>query len=178
MNFNELKRKTYFLLDKLQISRTERIALSLLIGILAVMFMATLFLQEKYNYSRAQYNEIVAEFERKSALIHQQRLESEKKYLPPAGAENEPMLLAELVEEAETDPVSEQVGMASEPARVNINTAGVDLLITLNGVGEATARNILEYRQTNGPFKSAEELLNVRGIGEKRFQEIKDFIEL
>lgn len=176
MNFNELKRKTYFLLDKLQISRTERIALSLLVGILAVMFMATLFLQEKYNYNRAHYNEIVAEFERKSALIHQQRLEAEKKYLPPAGAENEPMLLAELVEE--TAPVSEQAGTASEPARVNINTAGVDLLITLNGVGEATARNILEYRQANGPFKSAEELLNVRGIGEKRFQEIKDFIEL
>lgn len=176
MNFNELKRKTYFLLDKLQISRTERIALSLLIGILAVMFTATLFLQEKYNYSRAQYNEIVAEFERKSALMYQQRLEAEKKYLPPASAENEPMLLAELVEE--TGSVPEQAGIASSAARVNINTAGVDLLITLSGVGEATARNILEYRQANGPFKSAEELLNVRGIGEKRFQEIKDFIEL
>lgn len=159
-------------------SRTERIALSLLVGILAVLFMTTLFLQEKYNYSHAQYNEIVAEFERKSALIQQQKLESEQKYLPSAAAENEPMQLAELVGEAGPEPEPKSGEAVPAPGKVNINTAGIDLLITLNGVGEATARNILHYRQVNGPFKSAEELLNVRGIGEKRFQEIKDFIEL
>jgi competence protein ComEA len=58
--------------------------------------------------------------------------------------------------------------------KVNINTAGVEELMALPGIGKAYAERILEYRQKNGPFKTAEDLLNVRGIGEKTFEKIKD----
>jgi competence protein ComEA len=57
---------------------------------------------------------------------------------------------------------------------VNINTAGVEELMTLPGIGKAYAERIVEYRQKNGPFKKVEDLLNVRGIGEKTFVKIKD----
>ena len=53
---------------------------------------------------------------------------------------------------------------AGEP--VNINTADVATIAdSLNGIGEAKARAIVEYREKNGPFKSAGELVNVKGVG-------------
>ena len=58
--------------------------------------------------------------------------------------------------------------------KVNINTAGVDELVTLPGIGKAYAERIVEYRQKNGPFKKVEDIINVRGIGEKTFERIKD----
>ena len=59
------------------------------------------------------------------------------------------------------------------PASVNINTASVKELDALPGIGTKTAALIVEYRQKNGPFKKIEELMNVRGIGEKSFLKLK-----
>jgi len=58
--------------------------------------------------------------------------------------------------------------------RININTAGIEELVTLPGIGRAYAERIVEYRTKNGPFKRVEDLLNVRGVGEKTFEKIKD----
>ena len=57
---------------------------------------------------------------------------------------------------------------------VNINTASAVEFEELPGVGAKTAALIVEYRQKNGPFKKVEELMNVRGIGEKSFLKLKD----
>lgn len=59
---------------------------------------------------------------------------------------------------------------------VNINTAGVDELIKLNGIGETKAQAIIDYRNENGAFSSIDEITNVKGIGEKIFEKIKDNI--
>ena len=59
---------------------------------------------------------------------------------------------------------------------VNINTAGAEELMRLKGIGEKTAEKILEYRKENGNFTSGEEIMEVKGIGEKKFEEIKDYI--
>lgn len=68
------------------------------------------------------------------------------------------------------------VGAATE--KININTAGVDEFVALPGIGHAYAERIVEYRQKNGPFKRLEDLLNVRGIGEKTYERIKDRVTL
>jgi comEA protein len=61
---------------------------------------------------------------------------------------------------------------------VNINTASVAELNGLPGIGAKTAALIVEYRQKNGPFKKIEELMNVRGVGEKNFLKLKDQVSV
>ena len=63
-----------------------------------------------------------------------------------------------------------------EPAMVNINTASAEELATLEGIGDVIAQAIVEYRDANGPFKSIEDVKNVKGVGEKKFEGIKDKI--
>ena len=63
-----------------------------------------------------------------------------------------------------------------QTSKININTATIEELDNLPGVGEATANKILNYRQENGMFKSIEEIKNVNGIGEKKYVDIKDKI--
>ena len=65
------------------------------------------------------------------------------------------------------------VAKAAPAQVVNINTAPADQLENLPGVGAKTAARIIEYRQKNGGFKKIEELMNVRGIGEKLFLRMK-----
>ncbi len=59
---------------------------------------------------------------------------------------------------------------------VNINTASAKELETLPGVGEVTARRIIDYREAHGPFETIEDIQNVPGIGEKTFEGIKEMI--
>ncbi len=62
--------------------------------------------------------------------------------------------------------------------QVNINTATSEELQTLPRVGPATAQRIIEFRETNKGFKSAEELMNVRGIGAKTFDALAPLITI
>ena len=67
---------------------------------------------------------------------------------------------------------------ANNDSIVNINTASAEELTTLKGIGPKTAEKIIEYRQNNGPFKSIEEIQNVRGIGAKKFENIRSRIRI
>ena len=62
--------------------------------------------------------------------------------------------------------------------KININTASTSELETLPGIGPALAKRIIEYRTQSGGFKSIEEIKNVSGIGEKKFDSIKNLITI
>jgi competence protein ComEA len=62
--------------------------------------------------------------------------------------------------------------------KVNINTASLDELQTLPRIGEKVAQRIVDYRKEHGDFKKIEELMKVKGIGEKTFKLIRDKIEV
>ena len=57
---------------------------------------------------------------------------------------------------------------------INLNSATATQIATLPGIGLKTADLVVQYRTKNGPFKKIEEIMNVRGIGEKSFLKIKD----
>ena len=66
--------------------------------------------------------------------------------------------------------------LAPEASLVNINTATLEELDTLPGIGEELARRIVAYREENGPFASAEELMEVKGIGEAKLADLDGWI--
>lgn len=73
-----------------------------------------------------------------------------------------------------TSPLLENNVSESEQGKVNINTATETELTQLSGIGAKKAQAIIEYRQTNGSFQSVEDLQQVKGIGVKLFEKIKD----
>lgn len=74
--------------------------------------------------------------------------------------------------------IKDESGHESESKNVNINSASVEKLSTLNGIGKSTAERIVRYREENGYFNTIEDLMNVSGIGESKFNSIKDNIEV
>lgn len=97
-----------------------------------------------------------------------QKLNDSDKIIIPAKKE-ESSDIEEASEEVDIENVS------SMDSKVNINTATKAELTSLNGIGDATAEKIINYRKTN-PFKEIEDLLNVPGIGKSKFENIKDDI--
>lgn len=72
--------------------------------------------------------------------------------------------------------VAETVPEETVSFPVNINTADVDTLTALPGIGRVLAERIVAYRRQNGPFRAVEEIMKVEGIGEKKAEAILDLI--
>ena len=72
--------------------------------------------------------------------------------------------------------VAQAAEKAAPAGKVNVNTASVEQLAALPGIGETLAARIVEHRQKQGAFRSTEELVNVKGIGEKSFAKLQPFL--
>ena len=89
--------------------------------------------------------------------------------------------LAALMAGAPTTAMAQEKAAKTKPAPavsapVNLNTATAADLQALPGVGAATARLIIEHREKNGGFKKIEELMTIKGIGEKSFLKLKPMV--
>ena len=70
---------------------------------------------------------------------------------------------------------------SAKPAKIkkiNINIAHQDTLTQLKGIGPEKARAIIDYRRKNGPFKTKEDIMQVKGIGRETFKDIKAYIKV
>ena len=81
-----------------------------------------------------------------------------------------------ITEEEEKAKLTSEDTTETTQEKVNINTADEKTLQTLDGIGEAKSKAIVEYRQKNGNFKTIEEIKNVSGIGDSIYEKIKDKI--
>ena len=86
------------------------------------------------------------------------------------------------ISQMQNDEVSHDVNSTNQNAhsaeigKININTASVSLLQTLPNIGETLAKRIVDYRNEHGDFTVPEDLLLVEGIGEKRMEQIREYI--
>ncbi len=74
--------------------------------------------------------------------------------------------------------VNNEGSTAASSGKVNINTADKTMLMTLPGIGESRAGDIIKYRDEHGLFSSIEDIKNISGIKDKMFEKIKDYIEI
>jgi len=67
-------------------------------------------------------------------------------------------------------------GFGQDEKKIDINTATMEELVELKYIGEKYAQRIIEFREKNGPFETIEDIMKVKGIGEKIFEVNKDLI--
>ena len=87
-----------------------------------------------------------------------------------------PVQISALPTSAQTQPADETSPEPTEPEIININTASVDALQTLPGIGPVLAQRIIDYRTEYGLFQTVGDLTNVSGIGTKRLEAVLDLI--
>jgi comEA protein len=167
-----MRRRLFFWLDKLKITRTERQAISVLLIIFAVLLFMNAIISASSPFDDEYYSELDARFQMRTALMQQEDQQIMSRYRGESANISSTDTLA-------PDSTAGQVfAEIPEAALININSADPASLQQLRGIGAAYSQRIVEYRQQNGPFQSVSEVLNIKGIGEVRLRKISPFITL
>jgi len=173
-----MKRKLFFLIEKLEIRRDERIAVAILLVLLVCTGSFFVFVEPKANYDPDHYAELERLFFERSRDIDQERETIMARYSPVLQEPEQEIrqIAAATIDSNPTDTTR----AVQEPAGglVNINTATAQQLQELPGIGPAYAQRIVEWREENGRFTSKDQLLEIRGIGQRRLEVIIPLITL
>lgn len=174
-----MKRRLFFLLEKLEIKRSERIAISILFILLVILSGMVTFNEPNANYSETKYAELEKVFKEKSEQIKQEEQVILARYEPKSKTrvskslsrdKRTKQILPDTSGSEESQPETDRV--------ININTANKELLQELPGVGPAYSERIVNWREENGLYTSKDQLLEIKGIGDKRLARIKPLITL
>lgn len=166
-----MKRKIFFWLEKLKISRAERYAVSVLMIALAALVLINAIVSPSSPFDEDYYKEIEQQFRQRTAMLEQK----EQWLLARYQVGGTPTLA-----KADTIP-SEQTATSEVAATtqiIDINTADAKTLQQLPGIGPSYAERIVTYRRQNGGFASKEDLLKIKGIGRVRLAKINPLVKI
>ncbi len=175
-----MKRKLFFFLEKLQISKGERVAVSVLMVTVLLLGGFYLVWSPATHYSEAEYAELERIFEEKSRELKREREVIMARY-KPVNNDTVEYKTHESTDEALSDtipPAKKQTESRTSGNLININSATETELQKLPGIGPAYSKRITAWRKENGKFTSVDQLLEIKGIGEKRLANIKALIKL
>lgn len=186
-----MKRKLFFWLDRLQIKRSERIAISALMSLMLILVTILTFADFTPQVDEDAYQELEAVFLERSQVRQAEHDAIMARYTPlenvsasvsvsdQQSAKSDP--LSKVGESAKSESFEEPEKTEYAPidtARININKATAEELQQLPGIGPAYSTRILEWRKEYGEFTSVDQLLEIRGIGPVRLEKIRPLIEL
>lgn len=190
-----LSRYTYFILDKLNITKSERLAMVTITTLILLVTTGAAILRPDIPFPDEHYAYADSLFR---ALSEQKALEQAElmaRYNPPPagntaidGALSPGALVAASAERPATDsgtPKSTSRTAASKgsaklpaPESIILNTADAAALARLPGVGPKTADVIVAYRNEHGPFQDLSHIMRVKGIGPKKWEQIRPYLRL
>lgn len=156
-----LKRRWFFWLEKLQITRQERFTVTVLIVLILLSHGVKMIVEQQQVEVPESHALLLEQFKERSLAVRS--AEIEKPELPKAEDSLKP---------ATSEP-DEVTGV-----KVNINTAGMTELESLPGIGRTYAKRIVEYRERMKGFRSVEELKEVKGIGPRTLEKLRPLVEL
>lgn len=167
-----MKRKIYFLFDRLQIRRSERHLIGGLMIVICILAGARVLITPSVYSNPEHQAELERVFLERSEELRRKREAVLLRYVP------EDRIGEMGLGEGTVSGGGTVSGEKSVFLRVNINTAGIDSLLLLPGIGPAYAERILKRRQEVGRFTELNQLLEVKGIGPARFEKIRPMLEL
>lgn len=152
-------------------------AAAAVLSVCAFVFVISLYDSEKFAEPIIGYSEAVTQIPLDSMWQETEPI-SETQAVTTVSSETaqQESYIPDTVTAEQQTHISEAPAETAEPNElININTATADELKQLNGIGDVIAARIVEYAQTVG-FKTIEDIKNVKGIGDKKFENIKDKI--
>ncbi|MDZ7659950.1 helix-hairpin-helix domain-containing protein [Fodinibius sp.] len=180
-----MKRRVFFWLEKLKIAPGERKAISGLLGLLVVLGGLNLALAPSVPFEDGDYLELERQFAERTAMLKAEEEKLMEQYYPAsekqiAGARIDTVSDDSTSSEGSDEPAAkvEKSDHNADKERINVNTANIEALKALPGIGSTYAKRIIKYRNENGEFESFEELKKIKGIAQKRLDKLMPFIKL
>lgn len=174
------RRKLFFWLDRMKITPAERKAVAGSLLLLLLLLLVNASVSPPAPYDERYYRALEEEFERRAALIDRRQEELYGRFHPGeeiAAGGPVPLILPDTLT-PDTLSGDSLVVEQADSTLIDLNSAGAELLQELPGIGPVYAERIIRWRTEAGPFRAVEELLQIRGIGEKRLEKIKPFVKI
>lgn len=173
-----MKRKLFFWVDKLQIRRSERIAISMLMILIFILTSIGFLIDNEPSVDQNAYAELEKVFRERSDNQKQEHEAIMARYAPIQAKESTAVSEIAIDTQSNVKRLENPEHKQEKPdtLRININKADAKELQKLPGIGPAYSKRIVEWRNANGEFTTAEQLLEVRGIGPVRLEKIRSMI--